>query len=303
MAYSNIQPANLSQGDKIGILSTARKISSQELAPAIEKIKAFGFKAIIGENIDKEDHQFAGSEELRAQSFNSFLRDNSIKAILCARGGYGSGQLLDKIDFDMLKENPKWIIGYSDITALHLHLNSNVKVQSLHASMPINFATNTPEALSSLFSTIQGEKQTYHFPNHPFNKQGNVTGELIGGNLSVIYSLQGTLAAIDCKDKILFLEDLDEYLYHIDRIMLNLKLSGKLEHLSGLIIGGMTDMNDNTIPFGKTAIEIIRDYCEPYTFPIAYNFPAGHLDDNRALIMGGEVELNISNSESTLKFL
>ena len=302
MAYSNIQPTSLKKGDKIGILSTARKISKEELKPAIDIIHKFGFETVLGKSIEAENNQFAGRESLRAESFNDFLEDDSVKAILCARGGYGSGQLLDKINFDLLKQNPKWIIGYSDITALHLHLNRNLKVQSLHASMPINFASNTQEALNSLFGIIQGEKPSYNFPTHDFNKIGKVSGELIGGNLSVVYSLQGTLAEIDCEGKILFLEDLDEYLYHIDRIMLNFKLSGKLQKLKGLVIGGMTDMNDNTIPFGKTSVEIIRDYCEPYDFPIAYNFPAGHLDDNRALIMGGEIELNISESESTLKF-
>lgn len=296
-------PHKLNQGDKIGILSTARKINREELSPALKIIEEFGFEPVLGKSIGAEDHQFAGSENIRAENLKDFFEDSEIKAILCARGGYGSGQLLDKVDFKLLDKTPKWLIGYSDITALHLYLNRHVNIQSLHASMPLNFPKNTQEALKSLFDCLRGEKPEYKFPNHKHNKNGLTQGELIGGNLSVVYSMQGTIAEINTENKILFLEDLDEYLYHIDRMMLNLKLSGKLEGLKGLIIGGMTDMNDNQIPFGRDAETIISDYCKAYDFPIAYNFPAGHIDDNRALIMGANVKLEVSDSGSKLKFL
>lgn len=296
-------PPPLKNGDKIGILSTARKITREELEIPINIIENFGYKVVLGKTIGAEDHQFAGSVHTRVADFQEMMNDSEIKAILCARGGYGTGQLLEHLDFSPLQHNPKWIIGYSDITALHLYLNKVLCVQSLHASMPLNFKDNSPEALKSLFQTLIGEKMTYHFPAHTFNKPGFVKGELIGGNLSVIYSMQGGIAEVDCKDKILFIEDLDEYLYHIDRMMLNLQLSGKLAEISGLIVGGMTDMNDNSIPFGKDAVTIIKDYCKAYNFPLAFNCPAGHLDDNRALLMGGMIELNIQNSETTLKFI
>ncbi|MEX2590346.1 MAG: LD-carboxypeptidase, partial [Chitinophagales bacterium] len=182
-------------------------------------------------------------------------------------------------------------------------LNKTLNIQSMHASMPLNFKDNSTIALSSIFLSMQGVYPEYNFPAHPLNKTGSIEGELIGGNLSVIYSLQGGLAEIDCKDKILFLEDLDEYLYHIDRMMLNLKLSGKLQQLKGMIIGGMTDMNDNNIPFGRDAERIISDYVKDYDYPVAFNCPAGHLDDNRALIMGSEIQLQVKNSKTKLKFL
>ncbi|MEX0813355.1 MAG: LD-carboxypeptidase [Chitinophagales bacterium] len=297
------RPATIERGDKIGILSTARKITQSELAPALKTIEEFGFVPILGKSIGAEDHQFAGTEAIRAKNLQDFIDDPEIKAILCARGGYGTAQLLDKVDFSALKQNPKWIIGYSDITALHLHLNKTLNIQSMHASMPLNFKDNSTIALSSIFLSIQGVYPEYNFPAHPLNKTGSIEAELIGGNLSVIYSLQGGMAEIDCKDKILFLEDLDEYLYHIDRMMLNLKLSGKLQQLEGMIIGGMTDMNDNAIPFGRDAERIISDYVKDYDYPVAFNCPAGHIDDNRALIMGSEIQLRVKNSKTKLKFL
>lgn len=303
MEYSSIRPANLKPGDKIAILSTARKISMEELVAAIEIIQQFGFEVVLGKSIGASYNQFAGTDAERAKDLEFFFKQADIKAILCARGGYGTGRLLDLLDFSLLKKNPKWLIGYSDITALHLYIHKHLQVQTLHASMPINFKTNSQESLQSLFGILQGEKPTYNFPTHAFNKPGTVEGELIGGNLSVIYSMQAGIAEIDCADKILFIEDLDEYLYHIDRMLLNLKLSGKLANLKGLIVGGMTDMNDNTIPFGKSALDIIKEYCAAYNFPIVFDFPAGHLAHNLALTLGAKVRLESSSTNSTLKFL
>ena len=213
------------------------------------------------------------------------IDDNSIKAILCARGVYGTVQIIDAINFSNLKKNSKWIVGYSDATVLHSHLN-NLGMASLHATMPINFEGNTNESLWSLKNALFGNLNNVECKAHPLNKFGKIEGDVVGGNLSILYSLLGSPSDIDTIGKILFIEDLDEYLYHIDRMMMNLKRNGIFGNLKGLIIGGMSDMNDNSIPFGKTAEQIILDYTKGYDYPICFGFPAGHLADNRCLILG-----------------
>ena len=228
------------------------------------------------------------------------IDDDSIKAILCARGGYGTVQIIDNIDFSKLKNNPKWIVGYSDVTVLHSHLHQ-LGITSLHATMPINFEKNTPKALESLKSALFGLGNLTEINHHHFNRFGKVEGEIVGGNLSILYSLLGSDSDINTDGKILFIEDLDDYLYHIDRIMMNLKRNGKLKNLKALIIGGMSDMNDNTIPFGKTAEEIILEYIKEFDFPVCFNFPAGHLDDNRTLVFGKECTLEINENGVILK--
>jgi muramoyltetrapeptide carboxypeptidase len=231
------------------------------------------------------------------------LDDPAIKAIFCARGGYGTVQVIDQIDFSNFKKNPKWIIGYSDVTVLHNHINTNFNIQTLHASMPINFATNTKEALESLKETLFGALPIYTCDVDELNRFGEVMGELVGGNLSIIYSLTGTPSQINTKGKILFLEDLDEYLYHIDRMMMNLKRAGLLKELKGLIVGGMSDMNDNTVPYGKSAKQIIFDAVKEYNYPVCFEFPAGHINDNRAIMMGARINLLVEKKLTTLEFV
>ena len=294
-----IIPEKLKIGDEIGIISTARKITMEELNPAIKTLESWGLKVVLGINLFQEENQFSGTVEQRAADLQSMIDDNSIKAILCARGGYGTVQIIDAINFTNLKKNSKWIVGYSDVTVLHSHLN-NIGIASLHATMPINFESNTKESLSSLKNSLFGNLNRIECKAHPFNKFGKIEGDIVGGNLSILYSLLGSQSDIDTTGKILFIEDLDEYLYHIDRMMMNLKRNGMLRNLKGLIVGGMSDMNDNSIPFGKTAEQIILEYTKDYDFPICFGFPAGHLSDNRCVRLGLHSVLEISKNGVSL---
>lgn len=288
------QPSFLKKGDKIGIIAPARKISKEEIQSAIDTFNAWGLEVVLSKNLFNADNQFSGTENERAEDLQIMLNDDSIRAVISARGGYGTIHIIDKIDFTNFKKHPKWIIGYSDITVLHSHIN-NFGIETLHATMPINFAKNA-EATETLYKALFGEQLNYQFESHLLNRKGEAEAELIGGNLSLIYALTGSVSDIDTKGKILFIEDLDEYLYHVDRMMLNLKRSGKLDHLAGLIIGGMTDMKDNTIPFGKTAEEIIIDAVKEYDYPVCFNFPAGHVEKNLALHLGRKVKLKVADT-------
>ncbi|HXD93149.1 MAG TPA: LD-carboxypeptidase [Bacteroidia bacterium] len=291
----------LKQNDKIAIVATARKISAEELVFAIETFKAWGLQPVLGKNIYAIEDQFAGSDKQRAEDLQWAINDDNIKAVIIARGGYGTVRIVDAIDFTKLKTNPKFIIGYSDVTVLHSHIHTHIALPTLHATMPINFDKNT-EAVETLKKCLFGETVSYQFESHLLNKTGEANGVLVGGNLSLLYALSGTASDIDTKGKILFLEDLDEYLYHIDRMMLNLKRSGKLANLKALVVGGFTDMKDNTVPFGKTAEEIILDAVKEYNFPVCFNFPAGHIDRNLALYFGKEVSFKISKTNCSLSF-
>ncbi|MBT4881549.1 MAG: LD-carboxypeptidase [Flavobacteriales bacterium] len=294
-----IIPKKLRIGDKIGIISTARKITLEELTLAIKTLESWGLQVVLGSNLLGVDNQFSGTIQQRSADLQSMIDDKSIKAILCARGGYGTVQVIDNIDFSNLKKNPKWIVGYSDVTVLHSHLNT-LGLASLHATMPINFETNTKESLESFKKALFGIKDKIECKAHPYNKYGKVEGEVVGGNLSNLYSLLGSDSDINTDGKILFIEDLDEYLYHMDRMIMNLKRNGKFTKLKGLIVGGMSDMNDNAIPFGKTAEEIILEHTKDYDFPICFGFPAGHLTDNRCIRLGVESVLEINENSVSL---
>jgi muramoyltetrapeptide carboxypeptidase len=296
------KPVRLKKGDKVVIISTARKISEKEIEPAVKVIEDWGLVVVYGDHLFNEEDQFSGSTIQRTSDLQNALDDESVKAIVCARGGYGTVKIIDGLDFSKFKALPKWIVGYSDVTALHNHINQNFNIETLHATMPINFPTNTKESLESLKTVLFGECIAYEFEEHKLNRKGEGQGEIVGGNLSIIYSLTGTESQIDTTGKILFLEDLDEYIYHIDRMMMNLDRAGVLSGLSGLVVGGMSDMNDNIIPYGKTAKEIIREAVKDYNYPICFDFPAGHIDDNRTLIMGAEALLSVGE-KCNLKFV
>lgn len=289
-----IAPPYLKKGDKIGVLACARKISFDEIQPAITIFNGWGLEVVLSKNLFNADNQFSGTDDERAEDLQTMLDDASIKAVISARGGYGTIRIVDKIDFTQFKKHPKWLVGYSDITVLHSHIN-NFRIETLHATMPINFTKNK-DATETLYKALFGEQLNYEAEVHPLNRKGNAEAELIGGNLSLLYALTGSVSEIDTKGKILFIEDLDEYLYHVDRMMMNLKRAGKLDHLAGLIVGGMCDMKDNTIPFGKTAEEIISDAVKEYSYPICFNFPAGHIDKNFALYFGRKVKLNVGDT-------
>jgi|TARA_Y100000385_G_scaffold266575_1_gene301879 muramoyltetrapeptide carboxypeptidase len=294
-----IFPKKLKIGDKIGIISTARKISLEELTPAIKMLESWGLNVVLGCNLLEKDNQFSGTIKQRSADLQQMIDDKSIKAILCARGGYGTVQIIDNIKFSNLRNNPKWIIGYSDITVLHSHLN-NLGIASLHATMPINFENNSIESLQSLKNSLLGKSNRIECKSHAFNRLGKADAEIVGGNLSILYSLLGSNSDIDTEGKILFIEDLDEYLYHIDRMMMNLKRNGKLAKLKGLIVGGMKDMNDNEIPFGKSVEKIILEHTKKYDYPICFGFAAGHINDNRCIKLGVSSVLEINENGVSL---
>lgn len=286
-----IIPPYLKKGDKIGIAACARKITAEELAPALNAFEQWGLQVVPGKHLFKTQNQFAGTDEERAEDLQLFLDDSSIKAIIAARGGYGTLRIIDQLNFDSFKKHPKWIVGFSDITVLHSHIH-HLKVETLHAKMLINFAKDQSSS-QALQKALFGQLAPYSIDSTEWNRTGTAKGELVGGNLSLLYALTGSVSDLDTRGKILFIEDLDEYLYHIDRMMLNLKRSGKLSHLKGLIIGGMTDMKDNNVPFGKNAEEIILDSVKEFSYPVCFNFPAGHVDKNLPLYLGREVILEV----------
>lgn len=294
-------PSDLQKGDTIAILATARKNIDDNLKPAIDLIKSWGLQVVLGKTIGLDENQLAGTDEQRASDFQTMLDNPNIKAIWCVRGGYGSARMLDFVDFTKFTDSPKWIVGFSDVTVLHSHIN-RLRVASIHGIMPVNIEKSTQEAQETLRKSLFGETLTYTVPHENENKLGIVEGELVGGNLSILYSLMGSESQVDCKGKILFIEDLDEYLYHIDRMLISLKRSGFFEGLKGLIVGSFTKMHDNEIPWGKSAHEIILDVTKKYDFPIVFNFPSGHIHNNSALIFGRNISLNSNEKETILKF-
>ena len=296
-----IQPAYLQKGDTIAIIATARKVSREEIQPSVDFFESCGWNVTFGKHLFSEENQFAGSDEQRASDLQVALDDKHIKAIVIARGGYGTVRLLPSIDFNQFKQYPKWVVGYSDVTVLHNAIHQ-AGVATLHATMPINFTKNI-EATRSLADALCGHSLELTAEPNSLNRLGDNKGLLVGGNLSILYALSGTTCDLDTKNKILFIEDLDEYLYHIDRMMMQLKLSGKLSQLAGLVVGGMTDMKDNTIPFGKDVKHIIWDAVKDYNYPVCFDLPAGHIDRNLALYLGKEVELMISEEGTKLKFI
>jgi muramoyltetrapeptide carboxypeptidase len=297
-------PAFLKSGDSIGLCATARKVSAEEMEDAIKTLESWGLYVVLGKNLYGEENQFSGTEEQRVEDLQQFFNDPNIKAVISGRGGYGTLRIIDKIDFSEFNKNPKWVIGYSDITVLHSHIHTNCHVNTLHATMPINFGKDE-YSTETLRKSLFGESLSYRSENFSFvkNREGIAEGQIVGGNLSLLYSMQGSVSDLDTNGKILFLEDLDEYLYHIDRMILSLKRAGKFSGIKGLIIGGMDDMKDNTTPFGKNAEEIIAEHVAEYNFPVCYRFPAGHDTKNYALQLGRNVKLDVGEKETELFFL
>lgn len=296
-----IMPQHLKKGDTVAIIATARKIDKSTLLPGIKLLESWGLKVILGKTIGMEQNQLAGADWQRATDLQEMIDNPSVKAIWAAKGGYGTVRIVDRVDFSKFKKNPKWVIGFSDVTVLHSHINS-LGYQTLHAMMAISTPTATTAAKESLRKVLFGEQLSYTVPHHAFNKLGQAKGTLVGGNLSVLYSIQGSVSEVDFSNKILFLEDLDEYLYHVDRMMTNMKRNGSLKNLKGILIGGMTSMNDNSIPWGKDALEIIQEIVKDLDIPVAYHFPAGHIKDNRALILGGTISLEVSDKDTKVSF-
>ncbi len=292
---------HLKAGDTIAILATARKNTDNNLQPAIKLLQNWGLKVVFGHTIGLDNHQLAGTDAERAADFQQHLDNPKINAIWVVRGGYGTVRIIDLIDFSEFEKHPKWIIGFSDICVLHHKINQ-LGIASLHALMPINVNKASNIALESLKKALFGEPLVYSLSANSENKLGQVQAKIVGGNLSVIYSQLGSKTQLKTRNKILFIEDLDEQLYHIDRMIVALKRSGLFDHLKGLIVGSFSSMHDNAIPWGQSANQIIASHCIAFEFPILTNFPAGHIDDNRCLIFEKKAQLSVLQTGSKLVF-
>jgi muramoyltetrapeptide carboxypeptidase len=288
-------PKSLVKGDTIAIATTARFVIDDEIAAAIKTIEKQGFKFLLSDTVYAQNNQFGGTDQQRVSGLQDLLDNPKVNATWFARGGYGTVRIIDQLNFDTFSQDPKWLIGFSDLTVLLNHVQQKIEIASLHAPMAMQAdsknALYRAQDIQSIFDIITGKQISYNLEPNVLNVPGNCNGILVGGNLSVLYSLVGTSSFPDMNGKILFLEDLDEYLYHIDRMIVNLKRNGVFDNLAGLIIGGMTDMNDNTIPFGNTAEEIILAHTQSYTYPKYFGFNAGHCVPNLPLIIGSQVKI------------
>jgi muramoyltetrapeptide carboxypeptidase len=293
-----ITPAYIEKGDKVAIVAPAGKIDKQKVDNAVKGLEKWGLEPVVGKNVFKTSNQYSATDRQRLSDFQKMLDDDDIRAIICARGGYGSIRIIDKIDFTKFRKNPKWIVGFSDITVLHSHIHSNLGIETIHGTMTGGFDAGGKSSLSteSLRTALFGEKLFYDLKPHPLSKKGKARGLLTGGNLAILTSLIGSKSDIDTDGKILFIEDVGEYLYRLDRMMWTMKRAGKLENPAGLIVGGMTDMKDNETSFGKTAYEIIKEAVKGRRYPVCFGFPAGYQDDNSALILGREIEMKVDGN-------
>jgi len=297
-----IQPPYLKKGDKIAIVCPAKKLP-KPIDYAVSVLKSWGLEVILGQSVYAEANQFAGSDALRASDLQTFLDDPLIKAVIAGRGGYGTIRIIDELDFEHFRKNPKWVVGFSDITVLLAHLFAQQNVQSMHAQMPYTFGDSTPTALISLKKALFGERQSYSYESIFKNRTGNCSGTLVGGNLTLLCMLQGSVSEVDFDDKILFLEDVGEHEYSIDRMVRMLKRAGKLAKLKGLIIGAFNEIEEEPIPFGQTADEVIWTLVEEYNYPVCFSFPTGHIENNLAMVVGAEVELKVENNKVEFKYL
>jgi muramoyltetrapeptide carboxypeptidase len=301
MTGTKIQPPFLKQGDEVAIISPSFYIDKKILTEAVTFLEKWGLKVRIGKNASKQNGPFAGSDEERLSDLQEMTNDRNIKAIICSRGGYGLSKIISRVDFTILKDSPKWYSGFSDITVLHTWLNEVYSIMSVHGDMPLNFnnSEKSKDTFISLKEALFGELGSYEWAGN-FYRPANVQGELTGGNLSLLYSLLGTGAEITTTNKILFLEEVCEYYYHIDRMLTSLKLAGKLERLSALVVGGMSKIEEAKVPWGKTIEETIMEIVSEYNYPVLFNFPAGHIPDNRAIYIGRDARIEISGKSSTL---
>lgn len=301
-----IQPNFLTEGDSIAIVAPSGILlgKSREIDQAVELLRSWGLKPTVGTHVFNQNGHFAGTDTERAQDLQKALDNPNIKAIWFARGGYGTVRILDRLDYDKFKEHPKWLIGYSDITALHNQMH-NEGYQTIHALMCTSLTEDLSEIkdnIESLENAIFGKQLSYSFPGSLNNRTGTVAAPLIGGNLTMLHTMLGSDTSIDTSGKILFFEEVGEYAYHIDRMLQSLKRAGYFNELKGIIVGDISKVRQNTTEFGRTVEEIILDAVAEYDFPVAFNVPAGHEDQNRALILGASIELTVGENESTIIF-
>ncbi len=303
-----IAPPPLKKGDKIGIVTPSGRIEEGVLDNAIERFEEWGLEVMVAQAAYNHFNQFGGTVTERLTDLQGVLNDPEIKAVVCSRGGYGAVKIIDLIDFRLFVASPKWIVGYSDITVLHNHINENYGIKTLHGPMAAELSPErkiraSDDSMELLRETLFGALPAYIHPVHQLSRGGKTEGILTGGNLSVLYSLTGSGSFPETEGRILFIEDVGEYLYHIDRMMVGLRRNGVLEGIGGLLVGGLTDMNDNKVPFGRTAEEIIAEAVEDYDYPVCFGFPAGHQPENKTLIMGSKVTLSVGESISHLTFI
>lgn len=300
------QPPYLKTGDTIAIVAPSGILNNRndEIQRAIALLKSWGLHAIVGKHVFSKDNHFAGTDDERCEDFQNAIDNPKVKAIWCARGGYGTVRILDKLDYTKLKEQPKWLIGYSDITALHNQFH-NLGLESIHALMCVSLTEdnkNLEQTIETFKAAIFGNPISYTLSGSKYNKIGSVTGQLVGGNLTVLHTMLGSNTSIDTSGKILFFEEIGEYEYHIDRMLQSLKRAGYFNNCKGVIVGDITKVRKNTTPWGKPIEQLILDALSEYDFPIAFNMPAGHEDDNRAMIFGRKIELKVNKDKSIIDF-
>ncbi len=294
-------PPYLKKGDLIGITCPAGYMAAAKAQTCIHTLQSWGFDVMVGKTLgSKSKNYFSGTDEERRDELQAMLDDENIHAILCGRGGYGVTRIIDGLDFTKFKKKPKWIIGFSDITVLHAHLYTKIKLASLHAPMAVAFNEGENKYIKALHNALIGKKAIYSCATHTFNKPGTVTAELVGGNLSLLAHLTGTASDINPNNKILFIEDIGEHIYNIDRMLYQLKRSGKLENLAGLIVGGFTDMLDTERPFGKKVYKLINEITAAYNYPVCFGFPVSHSKENYALKVGVSYTLKIGKNKTQL---
>jgi len=295
-------PPYLKHGDTIGLVCPAGYMALEKVQACVQALEHAGYNVLVGKTVGSDSlTYFSGTDEVRLADFQSMLDNEEVSAVLCARGGYGTSRIIDRINFKQYKRKPKWIIGYSDITALHAHLYSKYGIASLHAPMAAAFNDGDNEYLNSVLHAVAGQKSNYSCEPHEFNRRGKVTGDLIGGNLTLLAHLAGSVSEYKTKGRILFMEDIGEYIYNIDRMLIQLKRSGKFKDLAGVVIGKFTDSKDTERPFGKSVYEVIRDIFEEYDYPICFNFPVSHDKENYALKVGLEHTLKVGKSRVHLQ--
>ncbi len=306
MTSKLIQPPYLKAGDTVAIVAPSGilKHREREVQQAVDLLKSWGLHAVVGKHVFSKSNHFAGTDEERCADLQNAMDDPKISAIWCARGGYGTVRVLDKLNYTKFRKNPKWIIGYSDITALHNQVH-NEGFQSLHALMCVSLTKDigdVKEAVSTFKSAIFGNPENYILEGSKYNEIGEASGELVGGNLTMLHTMLGSDTSIDTTGKILFIEEIGEYKYHIDRMLQSMKRAGYFDNLNGLVVGDMSRMRTNTTLWGTSVEQLILDALEDYDFPIAFNMPAGHEKDNRALVLGKVVNLKVEKNESKLSY-
>ena len=296
-------PPYLKKGDTIGIVCPSGTLPAKKAATCISTLKAWGYKVKIGKTLGTQHHYFSATDEARAADMQAMLDDNSVQAVLCGRGGYGMSRIIDLLDFKKFKKHPKWVIGFSDITLLHNHCTEVLKTASLHAPMAgaFNNGQSNNEWVLSLKHALQGKKANYKAAPHALNRIGKTKGKLVGGNLTLVAHAVGSVSCLQTKNTILFLEDIGEYKYNIDRMMLQLKRSGMLKNLAGLIVGGFTQTKDSDPVFGATVYEIIQAAVAEYNYTVCYDFPVSHDKENYALKHGIEYALEVTAKKVNLK--